>query len=109
MEKLEAALVDGAAGSGAATPHRALATGDHQTTVQQLAGDLGDAGRRQAGQTGQIGTGQLLVLLQAGIDQAIVERRIKSILPFTISFIVPAADTEGGNFTYFGQSPRSAA
>lgn len=72
-EKLEAALVDAQQGLAATTPHRALATGDHQAAVEQLAGDLGDAGRREAGQAGEIGTGQLLVLLQAGVDQAIVE------------------------------------
>ncbi len=72
-EKLEAALVDAQQGLAATAPHRALAAGDHQTAVEQLAGDLGDAGRREAGQTGEIGTGQLLVLLQAGVDQAIVE------------------------------------
>ncbi len=72
-EKLEAALIDAQQSLAATAPHRALATGDHQTAVEQLAGDLGDAGRREAGQAGEIGTGQLLVLLQAGVDQAIVE------------------------------------
>ncbi|MMZ71553.1 hypothetical protein D1872_349890 [compost metagenome] len=44
-EKLEAALVDAQQGLTTATAHRALATGDHQTAIEQFAGDLGDAGR----------------------------------------------------------------
>ncbi|MNH25302.1 hypothetical protein D3C79_852890 [compost metagenome] len=44
-EKLEAALVDAQQGLTTATAHRALTTGDHQTAIEQFAGDLGDAGR----------------------------------------------------------------
>ncbi|MNH27811.1 hypothetical protein D3C79_879370 [compost metagenome] len=44
-EKLEAALIDAQQGLATTTPHRTFATGDDQAAIEQLAGDLGDAGR----------------------------------------------------------------
>ena len=72
-EKLEAALVNAQQGLTTAAPHRTFTTGDHQPPIEQLPGDLGDTGWRETGQAGEIGARQLLVLFQAGIDQAVVE------------------------------------